>query len=35
MNVSVSAGGLLLYSSFGVPLTQFTWFDRAGKLLGS
>src|SRR2546422_292777 len=33
MNVAVSAGGLLLYSASNT-LSQFTWFDRAGKPLG-
>jgi Tol biopolymer transport system component len=34
MNVSVSAGGLLLYSASNT-VSQFTWFDRTGKPLGA
>jgi eukaryotic-like serine/threonine-protein kinase len=34
MSVTASPGGLLLYGSFGTPLTQLTWFDRTGKRLG-
>jgi len=33
MNVSVSGNGLLLYSAYNT-ISQFTWFDRAGKPLG-
>jgi eukaryotic-like serine/threonine-protein kinase len=33
MNVAVSAGGVMLYSSSNT-LNQFTWLDRAGKPLG-
>ena len=33
MNVAVSATGLLLYSDSNT-LSQFTWFDTAGKPLG-
>jgi eukaryotic-like serine/threonine-protein kinase len=33
MDVAVSAAGLLLYSASN-PLSQFTWFDRAGNPLG-
>jgi Tol biopolymer transport system component len=33
MNAAVS-GGLLLYSDGGGRVSQFTWFDRAGKRLG-
>ncbi len=33
MNVAVSAGGLLLYSASN-NVSQFTWLDRTGKLLG-
>ena len=33
MNVAVSASGVLLYSASNT-LSQFTWFDRAGKPLG-
>jgi serine/threonine protein kinase len=34
MNVAVSAGGLLLYSG-SRNASQFTWFERAGKPLGT
>jgi eukaryotic-like serine/threonine-protein kinase len=33
MDVAASAAGLLLYSASN-PLSQFTWFDRAGNPLG-
>ena len=34
MNVAIANGGVLLYSAFGES-SQFTWFNRAGKPLGT
>jgi Tol biopolymer transport system component len=35
LNASIGNGGVLLYSAFGSSNGMFTWFDRAGKPLGT
>jgi serine/threonine protein kinase/Tol biopolymer transport system component len=35
VSASVSANGTLVYSSGGSMNTELTWFDRAGKILGT
>ena len=35
VSASVAENGTLVYASGGSPNTQLTWFDRAGKILGT